>query len=58
MVLSKHIGELSIFFHTLSSNVLSDDSNLTDNFDEQQIQCALELLKITCRDRSTKSQFD
>lgn len=45
-LLSRHIGELSISFDTLSTNVLSEKNDLTDNFDEQQVQCALEVLKI------------
>ena len=46
IVLSKHIDELSIAFHTLSTNVLSDDNKLSEIFDEQQVQCALEILRI------------
>ena len=30
----------------MSTNVLSEKNELTDNFDEQQVQCALEVLKI------------
>ena len=37
---------MSISFHTLSTNILNDDNSLTDTFDEQQIQCVLEALKI------------
>jgi hypothetical protein len=45
-LLSRHIGELSISFDTLSTNVLSDENEISQNFDEQQVQCALEVLKI------------
>ena len=45
-ILSRHIGELSIAIHTLSTNILSGGEKLIDTFDEQQVQYALEVLKI------------
>ena len=57
-LLSRHIGELSISFHTLSTNVLSENSEFTDNFDEQQVQCALEVLKIAGSVRRTLLGFE
>jgi len=44
-VLSRHIEELSMSFHTLSSNATSDNESM-EGFDEQQVQSALEALKI------------
>jgi hypothetical protein len=50
-LLSRHIGELSISIHTLLTNILSNEKNVTDHsfshgFDEQQVQGALDVLKI------------
>ncbi len=45
-LIARHTGELSIAIHTLSTNMLSNSHKLTDNFDEQQVQYALEVLKI------------
>lgn len=45
-LIARHTGELSIAIHTLSTNVLSYSEKLSDTFDEQQVQYALEVLKI------------
>ena len=45
-LVSRHTGEISIAIHTLSTNMLSHSDKLTDDFDEQQVQYALEVLKI------------
>jgi len=44
--LSRHIGEISIAVDTLSTTLFSNQNNLTKTFDEQQVLCALEVLKI------------
>lgn len=51
-VLSNHIGELAVSIRTLSTNVLSPpiqskaSESFLENFDEQQIHYALEVLKV------------
>lgn len=45
-LIARHTGEISIAIHTLSTNMLSDSNKLIENFDEQQVQYALEVLKI------------
>jgi Golgi complex component 7 (COG7). len=49
-ILSAHLGEISIAFHTLLANSLSIqkscDPSYSNGFDEQQIHCALDVLKI------------
>ncbi len=49
-ILAGHLEELSVSFTTLSSNVLNDNDNhessSMETFDEQQVQSALEVLKI------------
>ncbi len=57
-LISRHTGELSISIHTLSTNMLSHSDKLTDNFDEQQVQYALEVLKIAGVIRRDLTSFE
>jgi len=45
-VLSQHVGEISIAVDLLSTTLFSNQNIVTDTFDEQQVLCALEVLKI------------
>mmetsp|Transcript_14433 Transcript_14433/g.27139 ORF Transcript_14433/g.27139 Transcript_14433/m.27139 type:complete len:999 (+) Transcript_14433:817-3813(+) len=60
-ILSSHFGELSISFHTLLANTLSNqktsDPRFSNGFDEQQIHCALDVLKIAGEIRSNLEIF-
>lgn len=57
-LVSRHTGEISIAIHTLSTNMLSHTDKLTDNFDEQQVQYALEVLKIAGVIRRDLTSFE
>mmetsp|Transcript_3417 Transcript_3417/g.4543 ORF Transcript_3417/g.4543 Transcript_3417/m.4543 type:complete len:441 (-) Transcript_3417:95-1417(-) len=45
-LIARHTGEISIAIHTLSTNILNDKDKIIDTFDEQQVQYALDVLKI------------
>ena len=45
-LLSNHTSEVSIAISTLSTSMINDEDSLADAFDEQHVQCALEVLKI------------
>ena len=52
-ILSGHAGELTIAIRTLSAAMTADSNRLAENFDEQHVLCAMEVLKIAgsfCRD--------
>jgi conserved oligomeric Golgi complex subunit 7 len=45
-VLANYGSELSVAIHKLSAAMISDDQLLVENFDEQHVLCALEVLKV------------
>jgi conserved oligomeric Golgi complex subunit 7 len=45
-ILSCHTGEIVIAIRTLSAAMTSDANRLAENFDEQYVLCAMEVLKI------------
>jgi conserved oligomeric Golgi complex subunit 7 len=48
-LLAGHAGELAIAVHKLSAAMNSDEKALVDNFDEQHVLCALQVLKVAGR---------
>jgi len=57
-LIARHTGEISIAVHTLSTNMLSNSAKLTDSFDEQQVQYALDVLKIAGLIKRDLSSFE
>ena len=52
-ILAHHVGEIVISIRSLSVAVTADDNHLADNFDDQHVLCAMEVLKLAgnlCRD--------
>jgi hypothetical protein len=45
-LLASHAGELAIAVRTLSAAMTANENKLADNFDEQHVLCALEVLKV------------
>jgi len=45
-VIAQHAGELAIAVSTLRTSMTSDENQLAGNFDEELVQCSLEILKV------------
>jgi hypothetical protein len=57
-LLSGQAGELAIAIHTLSTAMTADEKQLADNFDEQHVLCALEVLKVAGSFRRDMRSFE
>jgi len=57
-LLSGQAGELAIAIHTLSAVMTADEKQLADNFDEQHVLCALEVLKVAGSFRRDMRSFE
>lgn len=57
-LLSGQAGELAIAIHTLSTAMTADEKQLAENFDEQHVLCALEVLKIAGLFRRDMRSFE
>jgi hypothetical protein len=57
-LLSGQAGELAIAIHTLSTAMTADEKQLADNFDEQHVLCALEVLKVAGSFRRDLGSFE
>jgi hypothetical protein len=57
-LLSGQAGELAIAIHTLSTAMTADEKQVADNFDEQHVLCALEVLKIAGSFRRDMRSFE
>ena len=45
-LLARHTGEVAIAVSTLRTSMTADEDRLAENFDEEHVQCALEILKV------------
>eukprot|EP00978_Attheya_sp_CCMP212_P004283 scaffold9365_cov51-Attheya_sp.AAC.6 len=57
-LLSKHVQELAMSVGTLSATMTSDGDQLAANFDEQHVQCALEVLRMAGSFRRDLQAFE
>ncbi|KAL3903283.1 MAG: hypothetical protein SGILL_010502, partial [Bacillariaceae sp.] len=56
--LSSHLGELVISIQSLSAAMTADVSKLADDFDDQHVLCAMEVLKLAGNFRRDFSNFE
>lgn len=57
-ILSIHLGELVICIRSLSASVKADVNRLADDFDEQHVLCAMEVLKLAGSFRRDLRNFE
>ncbi|KAG7353576.1 golgi complex component 7 COG7 [Nitzschia inconspicua] len=57
-ILSNHLGELVICIRSLSAAMTSDANKLADDFDEQHVLCAMEVLKLAGNFRRDLRNFE
>jgi conserved oligomeric Golgi complex subunit 7 len=57
-ILSNHLGELVISIRSLSAAMTADVNKLADDFDEQHVLCAMEMLKLAGNFRRDLRNFE